>query len=169
MTPSEERAGMDNETMRKVVEALQHVLDFAKLGPLTKYEHDEMRHTLEATITLLTLPERTNCYECNAELIIICPACNPTPAQPVPSTDDEARIRAAHRHNQQMGPGDRYEQHDMIGSLLRLLDAARAELAEQKSAPLTQDERDLLLVAGENIATVLRARFPTPPQPEQKT
>jgi hypothetical protein len=39
----------------------------------------------------------------------------------------------------------------------------------QKSAPLTQDERDLLLVAGENIATVLRARFPTPPQPEQKT
>jgi hypothetical protein len=32
------------------------------------------------------------------------------------------RIRKVHRENQKMGPGDRYEQHDMIGVLLCKVD-----------------------------------------------
>ena len=44
-----------------------------------------------------------------------------------------AYYRAKHREWQQMGPGDRYEQHDAIGVLFRALDEAqeRAERAER--------------------------------------
>lgn len=43
-----------------------------------------------------------------------------------------AYYRAKHREWQQMGPGDRYEQHDAIGVLFRAHDALAAKLAKER-------------------------------------
>ena len=49
-----------------------------------------------------------------------------------------AYYRAKHREWQQMGPGDRYEQHDAIGVLFRALDAERARrMVDARKSPET--------------------------------
>ena len=57
-----------------------------------------------------------------------------------------AYYRAKHREWQQMGPGDRYEQHDAIGVLFRALDEERARRVEVEGANERRDAKIRRLV-----------------------
>jgi hypothetical protein len=146
MTPSEERAGMDNETMRKVVEALK-----AGWEACRRSVYELAEDTVERT------PENANDFQhgrkveaksfakafsaMNAEdddHFQAAFAAFTQRAPDAPSSGDIEEIRSRHSTVSAQMPlrstgvlySEGREAHADRATLLRLLDAARAELAE---------------------------------------